>query len=254
MVMDDEFDSIRPKDAPGGRKNNRGCMWGCGILLAGFLLLGLVLPLSRGGREGARRAQCTNNLKQIALALHNYQEAEGCFPPAATTDPEGRPLLSWRVLILPYLGEDKNLIARFHLDEPWDSPDNRALLVDMPSTYICPSNLDGQPGETAYLALVGKSAAFTPDFRPMTLADFPDGQANSVLVAEARRHVPWTKPDDVAIGPGDLGDLLGSSHPNGFQAAFVDGSVRFLKSSVEAEVLRALSTRNGHEELRADQY
>jgi prepilin-type processing-associated H-X9-DG protein len=74
------------------------------------------------------------------------------------------------------------------------------------------------------------------------------------LVAEARRHAPWTKPDDVAIGPGDLGDLLGSSHPNGFQAAFVDGSVRFLKSTLKPEILRALSTRNGNEKLSADQY
>lgn len=252
MVMDDEFQPIQAKEPPGGGK--KFPFLGCGIALACVVLLVLMLlPATRSAREAARRSQCVCGLKQLAVALHNYESAEGCFPPAAITDDEGRPLLSWRVLILPYL-EQEELYKQFRLDEPWDSPHNRSLLAETPSTYLCPSDLDRQPGDTTYLALVGESAAFSPDFRPRPLDDYPDGLDKTIFVAEARRRVPWTKPDDVTIAPGDLHSLLGSSHPGGFNACFGDGSIRFIKSTSEAKVLRAISTRNGHEELSADQF
>ena len=101
--------------------------------------LALFLPAIRSADEAARRAQCTNNLRQIGLAMNDYHEVCACFPPAAITDKNGRPLLSWRVAILPYL-EAGDLYAEFHLDEAWD-PSNLSLLERTPpACYVCPSD------------------------------------------------------------------------------------------------------------------
>ena len=112
--------------------------------------IALFLPAVRSAREAARRAQCTNNLKQIGLALFNYEDIQGRLPAAAIADKDGRPLLSWRVAILPYL-ECSSLYSKFHLDEPWDSPSNLALLESMPLVYACPSDKARKPGMTGYL-------------------------------------------------------------------------------------------------------
>src|SRR2546421_2830108 len=90
------------------------------------VLIALLLPAVQSAREAARRAQCTNNLKQIAIAMHNFHNQRSHFPAAAITDKQGQPLLSWRVAILPYLGdEEAALYQKFHLHEPWDSPHNK---------------------------------------------------------------------------------------------------------------------------------
>jgi len=97
--------------------------------------LNAMLPAVESAREAARRAQCTNNLKQIALAMHEYHDMNNTFPAPAIADKQGKPLLSWRVAILPYL-DQKPLYSKFKLDEPWDGPNNKALLKEMPSTYV----------------------------------------------------------------------------------------------------------------------
>src|SRR5438477_2970944 len=102
------------------------------------VLIALLLPAVQSAREAARRAQCVHNLKQIGLAMHNYRSANDAFPMPAITDKNGKPLLSWRVAILPFI-EQGELYNKFHTDEPWDSPHNKALLKEMPPTYLCPS-------------------------------------------------------------------------------------------------------------------
>ncbi len=106
----------------------------------------------RQAREAARRSQCTNNLKQIALAMHNYHASHNTFPPAYSKSPGGNPLLSWRVQILPFL-DQKALYDEFHVDEPWDSPHNKALISRMPAVYSCPSGsrTPAREGKTTYL-------------------------------------------------------------------------------------------------------
>jgi hypothetical protein len=180
----------------------------------------LFLPAIRSSREAARRGQCTNNFKEIGLALHNYHDVNGSLPPAAITDKDGRPLLSWRVAILPYL-ESSPLYARFHLDEPWDSPHNLALLDPMPPVYACPSDRTRKPGMTGYQAVIGPATAFTPDFKPLRFQDFTDGLEGTLLVSESRRCVPWTKPEDLPLDMGLPLTRLGSHHGyhnNGFNA------------------------------------
>jgi RNA polymerase sigma factor (sigma-70 family) len=113
-------------------------------------------PRAAGSAAAARR-QSLNNLKQIAIAMHNYQDTHGCFPPAAIYGKNGKPLLSWRVLLLPYLEQD-NLYRQFHLDEPWDSPHNKKLLETKVKAYHIPGHDDWT--KTYYQVFVGEDTVF----------------------------------------------------------------------------------------------
>jgi prepilin-type processing-associated H-X9-DG protein len=215
------------------------------------VLIALLLPAVQSAREAARRAQCTNNLKQIGLAMHNYLTANNGLPPAAIVDQQGKPLLSWRVAILPYLDANP-LYAKFKLDEPWDSPHNKELLQYMPAVYGCPSrNLAGEPGLTAYRIFAGPGALLDPT-RPTGIEAVTDGMSVTLMVVESTEAVPWTKPDDLPFGNAAApraNPLLGagSRHPGGLNALFGDGSVRFIKLSIDPQVFRALITKSGGE-------
>ncbi|SIO44150.1 prepilin-type processing-associated H-X9-DG domain-containing protein [Singulisphaera sp. GP187] len=216
------------------------------------ILVALLLPAVQSAREAARRAQCVNNEKQLGLAFHNYLSTRDTFPPPAILDKAGKPLLSWRVAILPYL-EQQDLYNAFHLDEPWDSPHNKTLIKRMPTTYACPSQLDIEPGTTIYRLFTGKGAAF--DLPEGTkIADISDGLSNSVGIVEAKEPVIWTQPEDLPFnGDGAAAlTLAGSKHPGGFNALFLDGAVRFLKVSIAADVFKALLTRDGGELVQGD--
>jgi hypothetical protein len=232
-----------------------------GIVLGGIsstvvpilILVALLVPAVQAAREAARRTQCVHNLKQIGLAMHNYNSAYGCFPPAAITDARGKPLLSWRVAILPFL-ENQSLYRQFKLDEPWDSPRNKALLAQMPGVYRCPSDPPvSDRSTTRYQVPTGPGTLFEGDEGTSIFA-ITDGTSNTLLVVEAANPVPWTKPEDVRAGQDQPPPALGSLHPGGVNALIADGSVRFLKKSVDPQVLRALTTKGGGEIIRADSY
>ncbi|HVS35105.1 MAG TPA: DUF1559 domain-containing protein, partial [Gemmataceae bacterium] len=106
-------------------------------------------------RDAARRATMVNDLKQLGLAVHNYHDANGAFPKPAIYDKDGKPLLSWRVMLLPYL-EQNELYQQFHLDEPWDSDHNKKLLEKMPKVFAPPDSDAFKNHEAAFQALVGK--------------------------------------------------------------------------------------------------
>jgi hypothetical protein len=201
--------------------------------------LGLLLPAVQKVRQAAGRVQSQNNLKQIAIAMHNYHDVMGSLPPAYRADKDGKPLLSWRVLILPYI-EQQNLYNQFHLDEPWDSPHNKKLIELMPKTYRSPA-AHAPPGWTNYLTVRGKDTAF-PGARGVTFAQITDGLSNTIMVVEAsdRKAVPWTKPDDFAYSAKNPLDGLVGLWPAGFQAALCDGSVRFISAAIDPTVLKNL--------------
>jgi Protein of unknown function (DUF1559) len=211
--------------------------------VTGAVLVALVVPALRSSLETARRAQCVNNLKQIALAMHNYHASNNVFPRPAHRDEKGKPLLSWRVAILPYL-EQQELYDKFKLDEPWDSPHNKELLKEMPPIYRCPIRTRVEPFTTNYRVFVGKGALFEKD-QNTGVADVTDGTSNTIMVVEASEPVPWTKPDDLSYDPAAAPSLhgAGSPHPDGFHAAMADGSVRFFKNAIDLNVFRALITR-----------
>jgi hypothetical protein len=207
---------------------------------------------------------------QIALALHNYaDDHDGRFPPAALYDEGGNPMLSWRVLILPYVEQDA-LYQEFRLDEPWDSEHNALLLPRMPKVYSVPDRLpvrvEAGRSETFIQALVGPGAAFE-ETRGLSFSrgDFPDGLSNTVFFVEAREAVPWSKPADVPYDPDGpmppLGgvftgksrfSLFGPNRTPGFHVAMGDASVRFVHAPVSEATLRAAITRNGGDRLGDD--
>jgi hypothetical protein len=187
-------------------------------------------------------------LKQLGLAMHNYHDAHGHFPPAVVYGKDGKPLLSWRVLILPYV-ERQDLYNQFHLDEPWNSPHNITLLDKIPAVYQPPPGKRSgmPPNHTVIHVFVGKGAAFE-DRKALTFNDFTDGNAMTMLIVEAGRPVPWTKPEDLPYDPdGPLPDLP-CLFKDSIRAAFADGSEHSIKAGIHPEVLRALITRNGNDD------
>jgi hypothetical protein len=200
---------------------------------------------------------CVNNLKQIMLAMHNYHSANNAFPPAFKASKTGKPLLSWRVLILPYLDQN-DLYKEFHLDEPWSSPHNKALIAKMPDVYRCPS-LDPEKipiGKTSYLTPRGKRSIF-PGATGVGIAQITDGTSNTVAVVDAGADnmVVWTVPDDWEVDGGELKpETILKQHIRGSYVGFADGSVRLLQSTINRIVFGALLTRDGGEVISADQF
>ncbi len=204
------------------------------------VLVALLLPAVQAAREAARRAMSSNNLKLLALAMHNYHDVYKHFPARASFDSQGKPLLSWRVHLLPFLGEQA-LYKEFHLDEPWDSPHNRKLIPRMPNVYQNPS-APARPGMAHYVALVGKGTLFEGN-KARSFRDITDGTANTILLVEVNpdRAVIWTKPDDLAFDPDNPLAGLGKAHPGGFLVALCDGSVRFFLQGIHPAVFRSLA-------------
>lgn len=205
----------------------------------------LLLPAVQSAREAARRMNSSNNLKQIALAFHNYESANRRLPPQSNVDDDDKPLLSWRVHILPFI-EHQELYEQFHLDEPWDSDHNIKLLDKMPKIYRSPNSK--HTNKTTYLIPLGKGTPFA-EGTDARLADMLDGTSNTILALEANddRAVPWTKPTDYEIdAEKPMTGLLGL-RPGGFLVVFGDGHVRFISETVEASVMRAMFTASGAE-------
>jgi hypothetical protein len=207
----------------------------------------MVRPYVAPVREASRRTRSTNNLKQLLLALHNYHDANGRFPPPASLDKQGKPLLSWRVHLLPYL-DAQGLYKEFRLDEPWDSEHNKKLIEKMPKVFD--STFDAKKaaaGLTTYLGPRGPDTMFAgkEGFR---VVDVRDGTSNTIFIVDAgdAHAVPWTKPQDLPWDPKEPARGL-STRFDGYLVGFVDGSVHFLRTKIAPDVLKALFTRNGGE-------
>jgi hypothetical protein len=199
--------------------------------------------------EPAKRAQSINNMKMIMLAMHNYHDANKRFPPAYKADKEGKPLLSWRVLILPMI-EQGELYKRFHLDEPWDSENNKKLIAKMPPEFRSPGSKAGS-GKTNYLTVRGENTVF-PGKEGVRIADITDGTAFTIAIVEAadEKAVIWTKPDDFEIDNQNPMKGLAGLHPGVFLVGFADGSIHTLSAVMDPEVLRGLFSRNGGEAVQ----
>jgi prepilin-type processing-associated H-X9-DG protein len=201
-------------------------------------------------RVASSRTQSQNNLKQIALAMHNYHDTFGSFPAAAICDKNGKPMLSWRVAILPFIEQD-NLYKQFHLDEPWDSDHNKKLLAHMPKTYELPGV--NKPGETdTYYRVFYNNGALFDLRKGVKITQITDGTSNTIMCAEAAEGVPWSKPDDLEYDPNKPLPKLGKQDPKVFNVAMADGSVRTLSKSISEKTLRAAITRDGGEVLGSD--
>jgi Protein of unknown function (DUF1559) len=214
---------------------------------AAGLSMAILAPAIQATRQTAGGNQSMNQIKQISLAMLNEQAARTRFPPAAICDKDGKPLLSWRVKLLPYLGEP-DLYNQFHLDEPWDSENNKPLAAQMPAAYLN-ARVGDLGGKTVYLVPTGEEMIFC-DTKGTSLRQITDGTSKTILIVEvdAEHAVPWTKPDDLAIDEEKPAAALARMPGNGtFLVGFADGSVQSLPGGIEPATLWAMFTRAGGE-------
>ena len=247
----------RPMTLPQSHRHTPGRKRPCGfswievliVTVVVALLIALLLPAFQQPHSG-RRTQCKNNLKQIGLALHNYAETYGAFPPAYTVDVNGKPQHSWRTLILPLI-DQAPLYAKIDLSKPWDDPANSEAAQAMPDVYGCP-NVTVPPGFTVYLAVAGPGSCFQPG-QPRPFSEITDGLSNTLLVIEVSKPhaVHWMAPQDADVAM--ILSLMKAAkdlhHTGGMHGLFGDGSCRFLSVNLPPETLKGLCTVAGKEKL-----
>lgn len=240
------------------------------------VLTGLLLPAVQKAREAVHRTKCANNLRQIGIALHHYHDVANTFPPGGIewrpqSDPTKRQL-AWCALILPYL-EQENLYKTLNLNTPFDSPENAEGAAAILSIFLCPSKArltyrsEGR-GLTDYGGIFGQ-ALFGNDNppngtmlfdKPIRIGMITDGTSHTVMIAEdtQRDDGQWINAlnlFDVAapINRGPAWDPdIHSDHPGGANGLFADGSVRFLRETLDLPILAAIVTRAGGEAVPDD--
>ena len=207
------------------------------------VLVGMLLPAVQQVREAARRVASKNTLRQFALASLNYEAAHMKFPAHAIYSDDGKPLLSWRVQILPYI-EEEDLFDQFHMDEPWDSDHNIKLLDQMPEIFRSPNSV--HTNKTVYQALVGPGTAMNGTKKGIRLGAIADGTSNSILFVETDDEFaqPWSKPADLEFDPDNPMNGLGNLRHGGFNAVFCDGSTHFIANTIQAQVFKHLALIN----------
>jgi hypothetical protein len=205
-------------------------------------------PILEFGANG-RKQQSIRNLMHIGLALANYNDVYKHYPPSASVDKNAKPLLSWRVHVLPFLDQTE-LYRQFKLDEPWDSEHNKKLIEKMPSVYRVPILPPLPKYTTTYLVPVGKETAFHDD-KGTTIKQITDGLSHTVLLveADADQAIVWTKPGDWQFDPAQPTRGLGQLRGNRFLVGFGDSSVSERSPAQEKDRMGAIFTRAGGEKL-----
>jgi len=254
---------------PGYTGKSKGAY--AGVVVVVFVVAGVVMFLVCGGAfffavswpmarmvpptmvttaTAVRSSTCTGNLRQIGLAMHNYHDAHGCFPPAYLADEDGQPMHSWRVLLLPYMDQDR-LYDQYDFDEPWDSEHNLAVAESVPEVYRCPDDLDGDARDTSYLMIVGEET-ISDGPTAHSIADIQAGESNTIMVVESSRSgVLWTQPldlraDEISFAIDDGTDKgVRSEHGGGAHVLFCDGSVRFIAADTDPREIETQSTITG---------
>jgi hypothetical protein len=220
-----------------------------GIALSGLVLAGDDAKKAQSNLVEAKRRDA-QNFKELALAMIEYsQDHRGELPPPAVLSKDRNPLLSWRVLLLPYL-EQKELYQQFKLDEAWDSDHNAKLVRKMPKVFAAPRG--GKPGQTVYQVFVGPEASFQPGVKRRFPASFVDGTSNTVMISEAAQAVPWTKPADLKYDSKRPLPKLGGQFPDGFHVATWDGAVHYFKKDFNPVEMRYAITPAGGEVIDFD--
>lgn len=220
------------------------------ILLVGFLCWMLLPQIGSG--PVSPRGRCEFSLHFLGLAMKQYHEDNGCFPPAYIADEHGRPIHSWRVLLLPYLSSS-SVFAQYNFDEPWDGPNN-ILLLDADSTdYRCAADQRADTRYTSYVTITGSGTVFDAD-GCIVLKDISDGPDNTIMLVElAESDILWTEPRDLRIEElrtqiNQSKQGVSSNHADGANVLFCSGRVEFLMNRTPLQAIKALSTIRGGED------
>lgn len=260
--------------APPRKKSSLGLILG---IVAGLLFLvcgcgvvGIIFA-TRRVRDAADREEGANTAKLMVLGCQYYNSAIGAFP-TNSYSADGKPLLSWRVHILPYIEQD-NLYRQFNLNEPWDGPTNIRLLNQMPRMYapVADQKSSPLPTKTYYRGFSSPGTMFArkdgqivPEKRKIgfvfqfpkgaTEADIRDSGNQTILFLEAGESVDWTKPDELDASPGKPFPLLGGARPtaDNVLVAFVDGSLRYVRKNLPESTWRAGTTIAGLDAVNFD--
>jgi prepilin-type processing-associated H-X9-DG protein len=201
-----------------------------------------LVSMIQSSQVAAARARTFNNLRQIALAMHNYHDTYGCLPPAVMLGPDGKTTHSWRVALLPFL-EALDVYDKYRFDEPWNSEHNLALADSMPAVYRHPGD-NARSTNTSYFVLTGEGGLFgaKPTKKGMSFRDVLDGTSNTVLAVESKQNTPWMKPADIEFDATRGMAQFTPLHKTGVNAAFADGSARLLPANLETKKLNAVFT------------
>ncbi|MBL8874013.1 MAG: DUF1559 domain-containing protein [Planctomycetaceae bacterium] len=240
--------------------SRRKQMWisaGLGSVLFGILAVSMIF-LQPGFKSMKRQRDlvgCRNNAQKIALALQAYCDTHGTYPPPVINDSTGKPLYSWRVLLLPFLGH-KDLAADFNYAEPWDSAQNMSLVTRMPAVFASPASPDARSiGEANYVLITGSGTLFPPT-GPLSSKDVSDPTDQTLLVVEVRNGgQSWTQPGDIDVAKLKFQinaagkDSVGGNHQGGAVVATVDGKSAILPERLAGSTFRALITPSGGEVL-----
>jgi Protein of unknown function (DUF1559) len=219
--------------------------------LATFIAM-VFFPSAKNALGVRQRALGMSNAKQIADALNSYRVTYGSYPTPTVVDAAGKPLYSWRVLILPQLGYD-SLYNAYQLDQSWDSPTNLNLMAQMPPVYACPGNINALAvQETNFSLIIGPGTLFPPG-KPVNPDQMLDKASETLLVVETTDGAfTWTQPGDIsssngiAIGKRSMVDV-GGNYPDCFIAATVDGSPVAIKDTIPRASLDSMVSPNGEE-------
>lgn len=266
---DDDRDYAPPRKKGANIGLILGIVAGILILVCGGGGLGLYFA-TQGVRDAANRMKATNDARQINLGVSNYQSVHGAFP-TNSYSPDGKPLLSWRVHILPFI-EQENLYRQFDLTQPWDGATNIRLLSQMPRIYAPVADQKGataSPSQTYYRGFynpgamfarneaqgkIGKKFDFENPFdvrtpKGMQMDKIKDGLSNTIVFLEAGDPIEWTRPDDLDASLGKPFPTLGGARPKAdtIIVAFADGSVRYVKKSIAESNWRAGTTVAGND-------
>lgn len=221
------------------------------ILVVMVVLLALWLTDIRHRQQfidpASRITRCRNNLKQIGLAIHNYHEDHGVFPPAYLSGPSGEPAHTWRVLLLPYIDEQETYDL-YRLSEPWNSPHNATLQDRMPEAYRCPSHLDRRTADfsTDYVAVIAEHSVLAAEI-PVSPDDIAHRKKGTIFVTESgNRQINWMSPDDITRL--ELAAALQQKqgkHRGGNNALMADGTVKYLPPELPQDSLESLINFRG---------
>ncbi|WP_254506764.1 DUF1559 family PulG-like putative transporter [Anatilimnocola floriformis] len=240
-----------PMYAPtGGSKSGGGStllvilaiVMGCILLCCGGVASVLFIGRSQmGGRRDQMISQ--NNMKQLGLALHNYHDVHGSFPPAVVTDADGKPLYSGRVLLLPYM-DQAALFQQFDKSKAWDAPENLAVTDTIIKTFQDPNNKSGSLQRSDYVFVTGVGTMFEGS-KAVKFSSVTDGLSNTIImVGTSRGPSNWAEPVEWNV---DLGMPPPTAEPNEVQILFADGSVRFMALQDFQQNMRAITTKGGGE-------